>query len=117
MRAVLVDKIPFLRMCRIELKLHAGAVDYHELIESLCDGIRSMPSDRDHIQNVITDLRLFPNGIDKESRVIGILINILSKIRSSVVKQIHADAGYPKNQHIQFVRTGSKMSLRFNVFE
>lgn len=116
MRQVVVDKIPFLRMCRSELKLHVGIVDYHELIERLCDGIRSSVDDRLHIRNMLDDKDLFPSGIDND-RAGMLLLFVLSKIRASVVRQIHADAGYPKNQSIKFVRTGSKMSLRFNVFE
>lgn len=116
MRIVLVNKIPFLRLCRAELRIHVGVVDYHELIERLCDGIRSDVKDRIHIRNLLDDKELFPHNVASD-RAMMLLSLILSKIRASVVRQIHEDAGYPKNQSIRFVRTGSKMSLRFKVFE
>jgi hypothetical protein len=118
MSNVLIDKIALLKMCRQFFTLEFGILDYDEILDTLCQGIQSKYSDRDHIHSMVYGDRLFqghhePYTDHQKQRLMQFFVDM----RGKIVRQIHESSRFPKHQHIRFVQTDSRMSMMFEVFE
>lgn len=118
MKIVMIDKVPFVRMCKMFFKLEYGPIDLDEVLNLLCEGIRGDASDREHIREMAFGDLLFqghqeepmPDYKKAELRA------LLTDIRGRIIREIFDSSGYAKHAHVHFLRTSSALSLSFEVF-
>jgi hypothetical protein len=119
MKIVVISKIPLLKLCRDFFRLEFGLLDYDDVLDCLCSGIRGSASDRDYIREMVhgdvwIQRHQEPYSVEQKTRLFRFFLDL----RGRIINQIHQEGRVPYHLHIRYVQKfTSNMSIKFEVHE